>query len=114
MHDSVTPVPIATAATGGDGAFAVDYLSYLESWVERSQAPNEMIGAHVDTKYLEEHSEVEGARTGAWMGAFMLEFPLDPDVPVNFTRPLYPYPLRAKYKGSGDPNKAENFEPVGP
>lgn len=26
------------------------------------------------------------------------------------TRPLYPYPNRSAYKGSGDPNKAENFD----
>ena len=25
------------------------------------------------------------------------------------TRPLCPYPQSAKYKGSGDPNSAENF-----
>jgi feruloyl esterase len=27
------------------------------------------------------------------------------------TRPLYPYPQTAVYKGGGDPNKAENFAP---
>jgi feruloyl esterase len=107
-------VPGMEHCTGGEGAFAVDYLSYLESWVERGQAPDKLIGAHVDTKYLVEHSEVDGERAGAWMGAFMLKFPLDPDVPVKLTRPHYPYPLRAKYKGSGDPNKAESFEAVVP
>ena len=92
-------VPGMNHCTGGDGAFAVDYLSYLERWVEQGQAPEKMIGAHVNTD---------------WMGAFRLKFPLDPAIPVTFTRPLYPYPLRAKYKGAGDPNKAENFEAVGP
>ena len=101
-------VPGMEHCTGGDGAFAIDYLSYMESWIEHGQAPDKMIGAHVDTKYLAEHSG------GAWAGAFGLTFPLDPVVPVIFTRPLYPYPLHAKYKGSGDPNKAENFEAVGP
>jgi feruloyl esterase len=107
-------VPGMNHCTGGDGAFAIDYLSYLEGWVEKGQAPDKMISAHVDTTYLVEHSEVDGRRTGARTGAFLLKFPLDPAVPVNFTRPVYPYPLRAMYKGTGDPNKAENFKAVGP
>jgi hypothetical protein len=43
-------------------------------------------------------------------GAYGLKTPLGPITPVVFTRPVYPYPLRARYKGRGDPNKAENFE----
>jgi len=43
-----------------------------------------------------------------------LKLPLDEDVPVAFRRPIYPYPIRAKYKGRGDPADAANFEPVGP
>jgi hypothetical protein len=27
---------------------------------------------------------------------------------------VYPYPLQAKYKGTGDPDKAENFGPAKP
>jgi len=30
------------------------------------------------------------------------------------TRPMCPYPQAAKYKGSGDPNQAENFVCAGP
>jgi feruloyl esterase len=29
---------------------------------------------------------------------------------AKMTRPLCPYPQAAKYKGSGDPNDAANFE----
>jgi len=29
-------------------------------------------------------------------------------------RPVYPYPAWTKYKGSGDPSKAENFVAVTP
>ena len=86
--------------TGGDGAFAIDYLSYLEAWVERGQAPDVMLGAHV--------------KGTDWMQSFMLSFPLDPATPISFTRPAYPYPLHAKYKGAGDPNDAGNFEPAEP
>jgi feruloyl esterase len=91
-------VPGMEHCTGGDGAFAIDYLSYLEAWVERGQAPSVMVGAHVQG-------------TG-WGQSFRLSFPLDPATPISFTRPVYPYPLHAKYKGVGDPNDAANFEPA--
>jgi len=90
-------IPGMNHCTGGDGAFAFDYLSYLEAWVERGQAPNVMIGAHVGDLGID---------------APLLKTPLDPATPVAFTRPVYPYPLHAKYKGTGDPNDAANFAPV--
>jgi len=49
-----------------------------------------------------------------WWPAFKLTFPLDPENPVSFTRPLYPYPMFARYNGTGDPNAARNFVPVTP
>ena len=69
---------------GGEGALEIDYLSYLEAWVEKDHAPDAMIGKHLD----EEHPKN-----------------------IKFTRPVYPYPLRAKYKGEGDPNDAGSFVP---
>jgi feruloyl esterase len=70
---------------GGEGAGSVDWLSYLEAWVENGLAPVQVIGSHVDK---------EGA--------------------VTFTRPIYPYPVRAMYRGKGDPNAAESFGPAQP
>jgi hypothetical protein len=108
-------VPGMKHCTAGDGAFAIDYLSYLEAWVEQGHAPDKMIGAHVDSAYLLEHSKGDAKSSDAdriWGAAFNLTFPLDPSVPVTFTRPVYPYPLVARYKGSGDPNDAANFIPV--
>lgn len=109
-------VPAMKHCTGGDGAFAVDYLSYLETWVERGKAPDMMIGAHVESSYL-----LGLAAPGAsdaeriWWTAFsVLKFPLDSAVPVSFTRPIYPYPLIAKYKGSGNTNAAANFSSFDP
>lgn len=78
----------------GAGAFSIDYLSYLEAWVEKGQAPDKLIGIHAD-----------GLQWGN-------DYPWDSKVPIAFTRPIYPYPTRAKYKGSGDPNDAANFVPV--
>ena len=40
-----------------------------------------------------------------------MKFPLDPTY-MEFSRPIYPYPIQAEYVGHGDANKAENFEPV--
>jgi feruloyl esterase len=57
------------------------YLA-LEQWTEGGMAPAEIIA----TKYAGEGSNE-----------------------VKMTRPLCPYPQAAKYKGSGDTNKAENF-----
>lgn len=107
-------VPGMKHCSSGDGAFAVDFLSYLEAWVEQRRAPDVIIGAHVDRNYLLEHSEDDGESADArvWWAAFKLAYPLDPEIPVTFTRAFYPYPAYAKYKGSGDPNDAQNFAPM--
>lgn len=89
-------VPGMNHCWGGEGAFAIDYLGYLEAWVERGQAPNVMIGAHLTGD--------PGPANG---------FPLDP-AKVSFTRPVYPHPLQARYEGAGDPNDAASFGPVEP
>jgi hypothetical protein len=90
-------VPGMNHCSSGAGAFAIDYLDYLENWVEKSRAPDVMVGAHVkDTN---------------WLQSFQLSFPLDAKTPVTFTRPIYPYPTQAKYKGVGDPNDAANWGP---
>jgi pimeloyl-ACP methyl ester carboxylesterase len=112
-------IPGMKHCSGGEGAFAVDYLSYLEDWVEQRHAPDRIVGAHVDTPYLLQHSEDDGSsiKDRIWLAALKLPFPLDPAAPVTFTRPAYPYPLLTRYKGSGDPTDAANFgpsEPTGP
>jgi feruloyl esterase len=62
-------IPGMNHCGGGDGASSIDYLSYLEGWVERNQAPDKMIGSHFTDSHL------------------------------DFTRPMYPYPQFAKYAG---------------
>lgn len=59
-----------------------------------------MVGAHLDGLKPEE--------------GYVLKFPLDSSVHVAFTRPLYPYPQYARYKGEGDPSNAEKFAPATP
>jgi feruloyl esterase len=96
-------IPGMNHCGGGDGATTIDYLSYLENWVEQNQAPDKMIGAHVSDSYLK--SLPEASRN--------VTVPLDPKIPLSFTRPMYPYPQFARY-ASGDPNDAASFRPVQP
>ena len=77
-------IPGMNHCGGGDGASSIDYLSYLETWVEHNQRPDRMIGSHNNPK---------GETT--------------------FTRPTYPYPKFAKY-AAGDPNEATSFIPAEP
>jgi pimeloyl-ACP methyl ester carboxylesterase len=109
-------IPGMKHCSGGDGAFAVDYLSYLENWVENQHAPDRVVGAHVADNYLLQHSSDDEGSTKdrIWLTALKLPFPLDPAAPITFTRPAFPYPLLAKYTGHGDPNDAANFEAIDP
>ena len=65
---------------GGSGPDKVDWLATVAQWVEQGEAPYEVIASKFDQ-----------------------------DGNVRMTRPLYPYPLRAVYKGSGNTNEAESF-----
>ena len=67
-------IPGMNHCTEGEGVFAFNYLSYLEAWVERGQAPDVMVGAHV-----------KDLAPGAGYG---VRQPLDPGTPVSFTRPV--------------------------
>ena len=64
---------------GGDGPNTFDMLTPLEQWVEKGQAPAEIIASH--------------SAAGK----------------VDRTRPLCPYPQVAKYKGTGSTDEASNF-----
>ena len=69
---------------GGEGADQVDYLTALENWVEKGQAPDQLVGRNVrDGKTL-------------------------------FSRPHFPYPDVARYTGRGDTAAATNFRRVKP
>ena len=90
-------IPGMGHCAGGPGATVFDYAQYLDRWVVAGNAPDAIIGAHVrnlgPTAYL------------------AMKQPLDP-ANVVFTRPVYRFPLLAKYKGSGDANAAANFAPL--
>ena len=95
---------------------AIDYVSYLEDWVERGEAPAVMIGSHLDMdEFMQRLEHLVHAPTWSESNyaAEFEQFRNDPQN-VKFTRPIYPYPVRARYKGTGDPNKAASFVTVKP
>nr|WP_275405031.1 tannase/feruloyl esterase family alpha/beta hydrolase [Crenobacter caeni] len=91
-------VPGMYHCSGGIGPDQFDLLTPLENWVERGMAPDMIIASQTAGK--------------AASGGFS-----DPTAGGNSgkvirTRPLYPYPQQARYRGHGDINDATNFEPV--
>jgi feruloyl esterase len=73
-------VPGMNHCFSGDGAFAVDWISALEAWVERDQPPDRLRAAHL----VGNHDSPSMIR----------RFPFDTAL-ERFTRPLYPWPLKA-------------------
>ena len=72
----------------GVGADAIDYLSYLERWVENGEAPDSML-AH---KLVKEQS---------YLGLPRPRFPLPP-ADYQWRRPVTAYPEIAVFTGAGD------------
>lgn len=68
----------------GPGPNIVDAISALEHWLEGGEAPDSLLTSRI------ENGEVVR------------------------TRPVFPYPLVASYKGTGDIDVAKNFEPAMP
>jgi len=93
-------VPGMNHCTGGDGAFAIDYLAAMERWVIDGRAPEMLVGAHVP-EWATEHAGMVAGLTAPAAGQR-----------VTFTRPVYPYPFRAEYNGRGDPNDFKSFHAV--
>ena len=64
---------------GGPGPNQFDTLTALEQWVEKGVAPDKLIASHVTNGK------------------------------VDRTRPLCPYPMVARWKGTGSSDEAANF-----
>ena len=75
-------VPGMFHCNGGPGCNAADWLAAVMEWVEKGTRPEQVTGAHVES----------GKTTR--------------------TRPLCPYPLVARYRGSGSVDEAANFSCV--
>lgn len=77
---------------GGDAPNTVDWLTPIVNWVENGQAPDRLVA----TQY-KSHNPWTGQHNG-----------------VLRTRPLYPYPLVARYSGIGDIDDAANWKSAPP
>ena len=93
-------IPGESHIPGNVGAESINYLYALEDWVERGKAPDVLIGRKLKTITI-------------MMGPIVLDKDL---VPANwlYSRPHYPYPIQARYKGKGDPDDAASFAPWDP
>jgi feruloyl esterase len=79
---------------GGDGPAIRDFLTPLMAWVERGVAPGALIATHLPGALVPFGTvPKEGLAAPA------------PDL----TRPVYPYPNRAQYVGSGNVRDANRF-----
>jgi feruloyl esterase len=92
-------IPGMNHCIGGEGAYSIDYLSYLEAWVERSEAPDVMQAVHPRSE----------SASGLWWG---VTAPAPAE--VAFSRPVYPYPRVPQYRGKGDSADAASYAPAEP
>lgn len=79
----------------GPGGDSVDWITVLENWVEKGEAPGKVIVHHLKKEQN-------------YLGLPRVRYPL-PDGSFDRTRPVFPYPAIAKPKGRGDPSRAENW-----
>jgi feruloyl esterase len=86
-------VPDMDHCLGGPGADTIDYLSALEAWVERGEAPDKLLAVK--------------AKPDPAMPDWRRPLPV-PESDVQFSRPVFPYPVQTRYK-SGDPDKSSSY-----
>ena len=77
-------VPGVHHGGGGPGLTEFDAFSALENWVEKGEAPEKLIASRLANGVVER------------------------------SRPVYPYPILARYSGKGDPKLADSFGPFDP
>jgi feruloyl esterase len=77
-------VPGVHHGGGGPGFTEFDSMTALENWVENGQAPEKLIAGRPSNGVVER------------------------------TRPVFPYPVLARYSGNGDPKQADSFVPFNP
>ena len=77
-------------------SFNANLLTAITGWVEQGVAPDKIVAANTNTA-----------------SPFPSGAPFDPRVAQNFptggTRPICPFPLQTRYKGTGATNDAANF-----
>jgi hypothetical protein len=77
-------VPGVHHGGGGPGLTEFDAMTALENWVKKGQAPEKLIASRSSNGVMER------------------------------SRPVFPYPVLARYSGNGDPKQADSFVPFDP
>lgn len=83
--------------SGGEGPFNSDLLSAIMDWVEKGSAPFAILASHRPSAPQNEQPAPNPAQ--------IKEQPSQ----IDRKRPVYPYPLTAKYNGKGSIDDAKNF-----
>jgi hypothetical protein len=97
---------------GGEGPFEFDLMSAIMAWVEKGVAPYALIASHSQGGPT---GPIAGVPPGMPPGGRPATAPPPaaggppPPGKVDRTRPVYPYPLTAKYSGTGSIDDARNF-----
>jgi len=109
---------------GGEGPFNFDLLSAIMAWVERSDAPYALVASHKPETGRDRPPPPGGpmgppggmppmAPGGPRPGMQKMGPPPETDAPssgnADRRRPVFPYPLTAKYVGAGSIDDAKNF-----
>jgi len=87
-------LPGVAHCVGGEGPSRVDVLTALEKWVEDGEAPERLIAYKI---------KADPGNSAA------VHLP-PPATSITQSRPLYPYPAVARYRGAGDTDQWQNFE----
>lgn len=90
-------VPGMAHCRRGPGADAIDYLSYLENWVDHGQAPEALLAHHLK-------------QPQNYRGLPRVRFPLAEE-DYDWARPVYAYPAIGVYDATGDWREPESWKP---
>ncbi|MDX2223802.1 MAG: tannase/feruloyl esterase family alpha/beta hydrolase [Rhodospirillaceae bacterium] len=100
-------MPAVNHCRYGHGGGEVDWITTLENWVEKGQAPDAVIAHHMlEEPYPTLMTNNPDTQDGRYTQ--MARHPLPPSS-YDRTRPIFAYPDVAKWDGTGDPNVAASW-----
>lgn len=105
-------IPGVAHCGGGDGFAQVDTLSALMAWVEQGMAPASLPTEQIPERIRTGPPTGADGRGGEKASAKPLAPVAQPDQAALASRPVYPFPLIAKYDGRGDPKLAASYVPA--
>lgn len=104
----------------GEGPSAIDLVTPMLEWVEAGTAPDAVETRTAEQAGASEFGQWHKSGSGSMAGPagsvdkparnLQTETSSSGSAAATVTRPVYPYPAVAKYKGTGDVNDAANFE----